>query len=83
VSLDALSAALSVTGLLDVLPPTLSVPEAGRLCGLGRDASYAAASRGEIPTLRFGRRVVVPTYRLLELLGAPAPIPGTAVAPDE
>lgn len=49
----------------------VSVPDAGQALGLGRDASYAAAARGEIPTLRLGRRLVVPVPRLLELLGLP------------
>jgi excisionase family DNA binding protein len=40
--------------------PTYSVPEAGRRAGLGRNASYAAAKRGEIPTMRFGRKLRVP-----------------------
>jgi excisionase family DNA binding protein len=42
---------------------TLSVPEAGRKLKLGRNASYAAAARGEIPTLRFGRKLRVPKAR--------------------
>ena len=37
-----------------------SVPEAGRLLGLSRNAAYAAAKRGEIPSIRIGRRLVVP-----------------------
>ena len=49
--------------------PTLSVERAGRLVGLGRSAAYEAATRGELPTIRFGRRVVVPTAALLRLLG--------------
>lgn len=49
---------------------TLTVPEAGRLLwGLGRDASYAAAERGEIPARRHGRRLVVPTHTALHELG--------------
>ena len=48
---------------------TVSVPEAGQVLGLGRDAAYAAAGRGELPTLKFGRRVVVPVPKLLALLG--------------
>lgn len=52
--------------------PTLSVEEAGRLVGLGRSASYDAARRGEIPTLKFGRRVVVPTAAFCRLLGIDA-----------
>jgi hypothetical protein len=50
---------------------TISVPEAGQLLSLGRDASYAAAARGEIPTLSFGRRLRVPVARLLTQLGEP------------
>ncbi len=47
----------------------LTVPEAGRLLwGLGRDASYAAAERGEIPVLKVGRRLVVPTHAALKKL---------------
>ncbi len=49
---------------------TVTVPEAGQLLGIGRDAAYAAAERGEIPCLRFGRKLVVPVPRLLDLLGA-------------
>lgn len=51
---------------------TISVVEAGMVLGIGRDAAYAAASRGEIPTLRLGRRLRVPVGRLLDLLGHPA-----------
>jgi len=52
---------------------TITVPEAGRVLGIGRDAAYAAAERGEIPTLRLGRRLVVPVPKLLALLGADVP----------
>lgn len=55
--------------------PTLTVPEAGRILGLSRDAAYQAAARGQIPTLRIGRRLLVPTARLLAMLGI-----GTAAA---
>lgn len=48
---------------------TCTVPEAGALLGIGRDAAYAAAHRGEIPTLTYGRRLVVPVRKLLEQLG--------------
>jgi excisionase family DNA binding protein len=39
---------------------TMSVPEAGRLLGLSRGSSYEAAKRGEIPTIRIGRLLLVP-----------------------
>jgi len=47
----------------------ITVVEAGRQLGLGRNASYEAAKRGEIPTVRIGRRLLVPrdaVDRLLE-----------------
>ena len=47
---------------------TLSVPEAGKLLGLGRNAAYEAAQRGEIPTVKFGHKIRVPVVRLAELL---------------
>lgn len=50
---------------------TVTVPEAGRMLGLGRDAAYAAAERGEIPAITVGRRKVVPTHALLRLVGWP------------
>jgi excisionase family DNA binding protein len=70
---------------------TCSVPEAGQLLGIGRDAAYAAAARGEIPTLRLGRSLRVPVPKLLELLGVtpensagPAPTgPNTTTEPTE
>lgn len=49
--------------------PTLSVPEAGRLAfGLGYAASYEAAKRGDLPTIRCGRRIYVPTAALRRML---------------
>jgi hypothetical protein len=52
---------------------TLSVPRAGRVAfDLGRSASYAAAQNGQIPTIKIGGRIRVPTARLLELLGQKA-----------
>jgi excisionase family DNA binding protein len=52
-------------------PPRLvySVPEAGRLLGLGRNAAYDAAKRGDIPTLRIGRLLLVPKIPFHRMLG--------------
>jgi excisionase family DNA binding protein len=54
---------------LDQLPALLRVEQAGELLGLSRSAAYRAAAGGDLPTIRFGRRLYVPTARLLELLG--------------
>jgi len=49
--------------------PTMSVPEAGReYLGLGRDASYQAARRGEIPAIRIGHRWIVPRIAMERML---------------
>jgi excisionase family DNA binding protein len=47
----------------------VSVEQAGAWCGLGRSAAYEAVRRGELPALRFGRTLRVPTARLRVLLG--------------
>ncbi len=49
---------------------TMSVPEAGRVLGLARNASYSAAARGEIPTVRIGRLLRVPKRALERMLDA-------------
>ena len=46
----------------------VSVIEAGRILGLGRQGAYNAVARGEIPVLRFGRRLLVPVPALERLL---------------
>ncbi|WP_371517719.1 helix-turn-helix domain-containing protein [Kitasatospora sp. NBC_01300] len=58
--------------------PTMTVPEAGRLLGLERAASYNAARRGDIPTITVGRRLLVPTAKMRVLLGLDAQVADTA-----
>jgi hypothetical protein len=54
--------------------PTMQLwPEVGQLLGLGRAATYDAARRGDIPIIRFGRRIIVPTAALRRLLGVDTP----------
>jgi hypothetical protein len=48
---------------------TIDVPTAGRVLGIGRDASYAAAAANQIPVLKLGRSLRVPVPRLLAMLG--------------
>jgi excisionase family DNA binding protein len=56
---------------MNVLPKTMTVPEAGaQYFGLSRNASYAAAERGDIPTIRIGRLLRVPVRALEEMLNA-------------
>jgi hypothetical protein len=49
---------------------TISVPAAGkRLAGLSRNGSYAAAARGEIPTIKIGRLLAL--ERMIERASEP------------
>jgi excisionase family DNA binding protein len=66
---DSMSIRIAVE--LNELPPTISVERAARLLGLSRSAAYRAAATGQLPTLAFGRRLVVPTFRLMQMLGIP------------
>ena len=48
---------------------TLSVPEAGkRYFDLGKNASYDAARRGELPVIKIGSRLRVPIAALERML---------------
>ena len=49
---------------------TLTIEETAKLLGIGRSAAYEAARRGELPSRRLGRRVVVPVPALLSWLGS-------------
>jgi excisionase family DNA binding protein len=48
---------------------TITVEEAGPVLGISRSSAYEAARTGEIPTLRIGRRLVVPVGALRRMLG--------------
>lgn len=52
---------------------TLTVEEVATILGLGRTAAYEAARRGELPSRRLGRRVIVPVPALLAWLGVTPP----------
>ena len=50
--------------------PVLEVwPETGKILGLGRSSTYEAVARGDIPSIRIGRKLLVPTAGLQRLLG--------------
>lgn len=46
----------------------VSIVETARILGIGRSSAYLAASTGEIPTLRIGRRLIVPRVALEKML---------------
>jgi excisionase family DNA binding protein len=46
----------------------LSVEEAGRILGISRGAAYARAGDGSLPTVRLGKRLLVPKSALQKML---------------
>jgi hypothetical protein len=48
----------------------MSVVEAGRLIGLGRNASYEAAKNEQIPVIKIGSLKIVPRLEWLKKIGA-------------
>jgi excisionase family DNA binding protein len=48
---------------------TCSIDEAAAVLGIGRSTAYAAARDGSLPTLRVSHRLLVPTAKLMAMLG--------------
>lgn len=49
---------------------TLTVEEAARVLGVGRNTAYEAVKHGDLPVIRIGRRMVVPKAAIERLLGS-------------
>lgn len=49
-------------------PSVLTIEEAARSLRIGRNSAYEAARRGELPTIRIGRRLLVPRAALERML---------------
>jgi excisionase family DNA binding protein len=47
---------------------TLSVEEAAKLLGISRNSAYEAVRLGQLPVLKFGRRLLIPRAALDALL---------------
>jgi excisionase family DNA binding protein len=65
---------------------TLTIEEAAKILGVGRNTAYTAAKTGDLPTVKVAGRLGVPRARLAALLGEtkegngaepPAPIADT------
>ncbi|MDP9236715.1 MAG: helix-turn-helix domain-containing protein [Chloroflexota bacterium] len=54
------------------LPPTLTIEECALVLRLSRGSAYEAARTGQIPTIRIGRRLLVPRAKLMQMLGEEA-----------
>ena len=53
---------------------TLTVEETAKLLGIGRNLCYDQIKTGEIPSLKIGRRLLVPRAALEKLLAEPKPL---------
>jgi excisionase family DNA binding protein len=49
-----------------------TVDEAGTILGLSRASAFAAVSRGDIPSIRVGKRLIIPRRALEKMLGGAA-----------
>jgi excisionase family DNA binding protein len=49
---------------------TLNIEEVAKLLGLGRTTTYELARAGRIPSMRLGRRLLVPRAALVRFLDA-------------
>jgi excisionase family DNA binding protein len=59
---------------------TLTVEEAATLLGISRAFAYEAVNAGTIPSIRIGRRILVPKAALNRLVGVEPPEPQPAPA---
>jgi excisionase family DNA binding protein len=48
--------------------PTMTVEQVAEALGISRASAYEAAKTGEIPSIKIGRRVVVPTAAVRRML---------------
>lgn len=53
---------------MDAKRETITIPEAAERLGIGRNAAYDAAKRGEIPTIRIGKLLLVPRAQFERML---------------
>jgi excisionase family DNA binding protein len=53
-------------------PLTYTVEQAAELLGIGRNQAYEATSTGEIPSIRIGKRILVPRVALETMLARAA-----------
>ena len=59
--------------------PTVTVDRAARVLGISRSLAFRAIESREIPSIRIGRRVLVPTRPLLRLIDGESPAPSAEV----
>jgi excisionase family DNA binding protein len=48
---------------------TMTVEQAAKALGISRGSAYALAGKGDLPTIRLGRRMLVPRHAVERLVG--------------
>ena len=56
-------------------PKVITVERAGEILQISRASAYQAVALGEIPSIRIGRRLLVPRAKLMAMLGETEPAP--------
>ena len=56
----------------DDLPPILTVEQTAELLGISRGLAFTAVRAGQIPSLRIGRRILIPRDELLRIMRIPS-----------
>ena len=59
--------------MLQIVKQTYSIREAGRVLGLSRNSAYEAAKMGQLPTIKVGKRLLVPVVALSRMLDSAKP----------
>jgi excisionase family DNA binding protein len=53
-------------------PTVLTVVEVAKILRIGKISAYQAIERGEVPSIRIGRRILIPRFALEQLLTRPS-----------
>ncbi|SJM33125.1 helix-turn-helix domain-containing protein [Mesorhizobium delmotii] len=61
-----------MTEAAEISRRTVTVEEAGQLLGIGRNQAYEGVRRGQIPSIKIGKRLLVPKAALEKLLSGEA-----------
>ena len=59
---------------------TMTVEEAAKLLGIGKNQAYSAAKRGDLPVMKLGKRYLVLRVPLERILRGEAPAPSKTAA---
>jgi len=54
-------------------PATMTVTQTATMLGISRSSAYECVRLGSIPSIRLGRRIVVPTHAIDALLASVTP----------